>query len=382
MNEQEMEAQLKTLVERNGEANRAVDALNWKARGRKVMGVVCSYIPDELIYAAGMLPWRVTGRWGADVTRSRPYRPTSCELYYTHALEAGLSGDLSFLDGAVFTDRDNDMRRFYDVWKHTAITPFTYILHLPHHDRAVAQRAFRREIHGLAAALEGFSGVRVTEEMLCSAIGHYNTTRKLLQATYEMRKRPVPPLTGAEYLGLTLAARIMPVEEFNQKLERILPHLENRMPNFKATRPRILVSSDALDDPRFLKIIEDLGSVVAMDDLDTGSRWFTGDVPVAWGDPSTGLAQRYLFRPACPRMYNWDKQLGQVLDWVRDYDIDGVIDLTARNNYFREFRRPYFAAALSKAGVATISLQREYGLADVAQLQTRIGAFLEMLKTK
>lgn len=33
----------------------------WKERGKKIIGFQCTYVPEEVIYAAGILPVRLTG---------------------------------------------------------------------------------------------------------------------------------------------------------------------------------------------------------------------------------------------------------------------------------------------------------------------------------
>ena len=34
----------------------------WKENGEYVIGYVCTYVPEEIIFAAGMLPYRVEAR--------------------------------------------------------------------------------------------------------------------------------------------------------------------------------------------------------------------------------------------------------------------------------------------------------------------------------
>jgi benzoyl-CoA reductase subunit C len=33
--------------------------MDYKKQGKKVIGFFCSYIPEEIIYAGGMLPYRI-----------------------------------------------------------------------------------------------------------------------------------------------------------------------------------------------------------------------------------------------------------------------------------------------------------------------------------
>jgi benzoyl-CoA reductase/2-hydroxyglutaryl-CoA dehydratase subunit BcrC/BadD/HgdB len=35
--------------------------LKWKNKGKPVMGYTCTFIPEEIIHAAGLLPYRIRG---------------------------------------------------------------------------------------------------------------------------------------------------------------------------------------------------------------------------------------------------------------------------------------------------------------------------------
>ena len=78
-------------------------------------------------------------------------------------------------------------------------------------------------------------------------------------------------------------------------------------------------------------------------------------------------------------MFDWDKQANQVMQWVEEFKIDGVLNFPTMNSYWREMFTPYFHSALSTAGTPMMTFSREYQLANVGQLRTRIEAFLETL---
>jgi len=69
-----MEDRLKNLIEGNNEANRTKWAKEWKKQDKKIIGVMSSYVPEEIISAAGMLPFRITGTWREDISHARVYR--------------------------------------------------------------------------------------------------------------------------------------------------------------------------------------------------------------------------------------------------------------------------------------------------------------------
>lgn len=375
-----MESELMKLVEGNNEANRYQWAKKWKERGGKVIGLLCSYIPEEVIYAAGMLPWRVTGSWNQNVSLALAYRKTNSCPYCTHVLESVLSGELDFLDGVIASSRDQDLVRLLDVWKSLNKTPLPFYMFLPHESSMLACQQFGKEIRKLMGALEDFGGNRIGNGLLKKSIFVHNKTRNLLTQVYRLRRKEEPSLSGAETLGITTSAMVMPKEDFNRRLEGLMPYLQDRKAPVKKFRPRLLVSGDLLDNPAYLRIIEELGCVIAMDDLDSGSRYFWKEVELDLSDPVQALARRYLQRPAGPHMFDWESQAGQVIQWVRDFNIDGVIELVLIYSQPRQIRVPFFRGKLNQAGIPNISLTRDYHLSSVGQLSTRVQAFLEMLE--
>jgi benzoyl-CoA reductase/2-hydroxyglutaryl-CoA dehydratase subunit BcrC/BadD/HgdB len=229
--------------------------------------------------------------------------------------------------------------------------------------------------------LQDFAGVEVSEDSLRSSIDTYNKMRNLLTRLYNLRKKENPPLSGAEILGITTSAAVMPREVFHHELEMLFPYLEKRQTALKKLKPRILVSSEMLDNPSYLDLVEE-GCLVAMDDMDTGSRYFMQSVDTTIKDPAYALARRYLSRHGAPRMSAWGKQAEQLIKWTADFKIDGILAMPLNWCYPQRYRMPYLSKRLEDAGIPSVSLEREYHLANVGQLRTRIGAFLEMLVTK
>ena len=87
-----MDGVLETLVEANNEENRLKAALAAKAQGKKIIGYLCNYVPQEVIYAADMFPFRMLGTWRTDTRLADSYMtPQSCS-YCRNVLQAGLQG--------------------------------------------------------------------------------------------------------------------------------------------------------------------------------------------------------------------------------------------------------------------------------------------------
>lgn len=372
-----MEDRLQRLVTAGDDENRLAWAREWKREGGKVIGLDGTYIPEEMIYAAGILPWRLIGAERANTSLAAVYLPSNFDRYCAHVLESVLSGEFDFLDGAVISDFADDTRRLGDVLVHTRRPPFVYRLHVPSQDSQVAIQKFRENLASLRWTLERLAGVRIFDENLREAIILFNKMRTFLNHVYEQRKREVPPITGAEAVGITIAAMVMPKKRYIQELEALLPYIEERrIPSEKFQR-RLLISSDRLYARAYLQLIEETGALIAMDDLDTGSRYFSKSVETE-GDPLYALAVRYLSQPET-RMPFWDRHVNQVLEWVRDFKIAGVINFPQVYDFSRLLAVPFFNDRLKAAGIPNITLTRNYFLCNTGRLRTEVEAFLEML---
>jgi benzoyl-CoA reductase/2-hydroxyglutaryl-CoA dehydratase subunit BcrC/BadD/HgdB len=375
------EEMYRELLDASEKSQRETYPMEAKKNGMKIIGVISEYVPEELIHAAGMFPWRIRGTCATDTGSAMVYRrPDSC-LYCNHVLESLLRGELDFLDGMVAVDIDQDLIRLWDVWDSLGRTSFTYILHAPYNDTEPCQNFFAKEVEKFSSALESYAGASIEENAILSSINVYNKMRELLARVYKLRKKMATPVKGVDVFRLVDAATVMPKETYNEYLEIVLRQLEEAENGQTPNGVRLLLSSDLLDEFGYIDIIEQTGSTVVMDDLDIGSRYIGGQVRTDnSGNIYMQLARRYLDLAMHPRMFSWDRQLNQILEWVKEYRIDGIIEMVQMYSRSRPMRTPFFAKALQKEKVPFLSVRRDYCLSNAEQLKTRIGAFAEMLQ--
>ncbi len=373
------ESRLTRLVEMSLPESRNDWALAAKHQGRRVVGVADSYVPEEIFLAANMVPYRVLGSESAETPLAEVWRlPDMCR-FMNHVLESILSGELRFLDGMVLTDWDDDERRLYDVCAHVKAVPFNYILHVPRTDTKRSYSYFAMLLRRLIEAMKQQWSINISDDALWKAIELCDRARVLQRRLYELRRRKVPPVSGAEALGIVMAGFYMPKEEYVTELEDLMDYLDTREAPLQCFSPRLLVMSDHLDFTSYLQVVEGEGCVVAMDDLDTGSRLFWNVVGDCAEDPLYALARRYITRPPDPRMAFWDRQVNQVIAWASEYDIDGILHLPHLGGFERLCCTPYLSRRLEEAGVPFRTFVREYHLANTGQLRTQVGAFVENL---
>jgi len=354
---------------------------DWKAQGKKVIGYVCSYVPEEILYAADILPVRITGKGVDDTSLADSYLTRVNCTFSRCCLEIGMSGGFDFLDGAVFLNGCDHIRRAYDNWAaHESALPFMYMLPVPHVIDSEGLQWYREEVTKLKEAVEEHFGVKITPERLSEAVTIYNETRRLLRKLYDLRAGDQPPITGAEALTILSAATAMPKEEFNKLLNALFEELETKE-GAADKKVRLLIAGSLMDDPEFLENVEDLGAVVVSDALCFGARAFW-DLTDETGDPFDALTERYYKHSPCPRMAGqYQKRLDFVKDQIERAQVDGVIleyikfcDLHGTDNALLK-------RDLEGTGIATIELERQYGpLADAGRIRTRVQAFLERIE--
>jgi bzd-type benzoyl-CoA reductase N subunit len=352
---------------------------DWKDRGNKIVGYVCSYMPEEILSAAGILPLRITGRSATDTSQADSYLSRFNCSFARCCLEKGLQGGYDYLDGIVWVNGCDHIRRCYDNWKAKCPRPFMHMLPIPHQFTPEAIQWFREEVANLKQALEEHFQVKITSEALSKACATYNDTRRLLQQLYELRASDQPPFSGAEVCRILSAGFSIPRTDFNRLLTHLLQDAKAK-PGASNGQVRLLIAGSMMDDPAFIEEVEDLGAIVVTDSLCVGTRSFW-DLTDETSDPLESLADRYFKHVPCPRMAGaYSARLdfirtqverarvqGVILENIKFCDLHGTDNALLRND-------------LEKQGIPTIELERQYGpLADAGRIRTRVQAFLERI---
>jgi benzoyl-CoA reductase subunit C len=370
-----------------GELNRLSETLSnnfveaWKERGRKIIGYTCTYVPEEIIYAADILPYRLRGTGCVGITIADAYLSRTCHCSFARSvLELAITGSYSFLDGVVYTNGCDHMRRAYDNWRaQDRIPPFMHILPVPHSITEHGLRWYKEELATFKKHLEQSFEVKVNDEDLQRAIKVYNETRRLLKQLYELRTENTPPISGAETLKLIIASVSMPRDKYNQMLKLALKEIEQRqgIRNFKA---RLMLVGSANDDPALVELIETTGGLVVADSLCFGARFFW-DLDEEAGDPLDNIASRYYDHIPCPRMYGeFPRRIEFIRQMAEKSKVDGIVLQTIKYCDLHGVENALLEKALEKEGMPTLRLEREYGpLADMGRIRTRVQAFLERI---
>ncbi|MHA1254337.1 MAG: 2-hydroxyacyl-CoA dehydratase subunit D [Promethearchaeota archaeon] len=356
---------------------------SWKNEGKKVLGYFCTYIPEEIIYAADILPVRVRARTcgAGDTPMGDAYMtPTACS-YTRCCLELANQNQYNFLDGIVSCNSCDQIRRLYDNIRYKAPFPYHYIMGVPGCISETTHEWFRHELAKFKENLEKNFEVNISDDKLKSAIEIYNKSRTLLKELYELRKRDNPPITGTDVLNIISAGISMPREQFNDLLTQQLQELKEK-DGISDHRARIMIVGSMLDEPEYMKIIEDLGGLVVTDSQCLGTRYFFVLIDEN-KNPIDAIGERYLSKISCPRMTGkYTEREDFMLKLIKEFNVDGVIFQRMKFCILWSAEIFLLRNKLKEEGIPHLELEREYVLSGAGAMKTRVQTFLEILEAR
>lgn len=348
--------------------------------GKKIIGYLCAYVPEEIFHAAGYIPYRMRAVESPGTTLADTYFSfTNCS-YVRHCLSKGIAGDYSFLDGVVFMNGCDHNRRLYDNWNYADIdTDYTYIIDVPH---SLADHSLEQYIGSLNRFKNNFENhfkISISDDRLRGSIKIYNKKRSLLARIAESRKQAEVPINGSEFLALMMSITALPVETSIGFLEKIAAGLEGRVVS-SADDLRIIVVGNCIEEMDHISLLESSGSIIVADKICNGSIYYNKMIDES-GDPMNAIGERYLRRISCPRMMDDFKKRNEFIEKLcKEYNADAIIvdkiefcTLLSGDSYL-------LTLEAKKKGFPILQLERELYGGGKGQIKTRVQAFFEKVR--
>ncbi len=351
-------------------------AKRWKTKGKRVIGWSCSYTPEELIYAANILPVMVFG--DVETTKLADiHLPVNACSFARSCFNAALKGDYNYLDGLAVSGSCDNRDKIFDMWRYHIEIPYVHFINTPHTRVETAHEFFYREVKRFQASLEKAFGDTISDAALKKAIQVYNANRHLLKDVYDLRRKNPPLISGVEALEIVLSSMVSLKEEHNKLLSHLLTEISGRS-DPPGGGVRLLMSGSVMDNTELLKIVESVGGSVVADDWCTGSRYFWDPVSTG-GDPLRALARRYLDKIPSSFMLNQEDRFAHAIDMAKRFDAEAAIVFVLKFCDTHIFDAPQLTEELKTIGLPVLYLEWEHSLSGLAQLKTRIEAFIEMV---
>ncbi|UCC61354.1 MAG: 2-hydroxyacyl-CoA dehydratase [Dehalococcoidia bacterium] len=328
------------------------------------------------MYAAGMLPVRILGSHEVQDVTDRYLFPTLCP-FSRDALAQGLKGRYDYLDVLTYARTCVHIQGTFECWRINIPTPFFHYVWFPNHvDSSQAMPCLVAEFVDFIQTLEKATGKSISQGALDRAIDLYNRNRRLMKQIYDLRKGENPPITGAECMEMVVASQLMGVEEHNKLLEELLEELPNRDLG-RETGLRLMMIGSEMDDIVFVRMLEELGCTVVIDEHCTGSRYFWDEV-LPEENRLAAIAKRYLDRWQCPAVAeSFKNRFDRIIKHALDWNVQGALIYQQKFCDPHEFDTPHLQKMFKEHDIPTLTLEFDVTI-PFGQFRTRIEAFLEM----
>jgi benzoyl-CoA reductase subunit C len=374
---------IETLYQNYGQRAREL-----KADDTTFIGYVCSFVPVEMITAAGCAPFRIRGDVNEPITKGDTLLETIVCPFIRSCFDLGLKGKYDFLSGAVIPHGCDSMTRSYSTWRYSLDLPYFRFLNIPSVVKPQSFEFFAEELKSYQKGLEEFTGRKITDDTLSEAIKRHNEYRDKVKAIYEFRKSTPPKISGTELMKVLTVGTSLPVDEGIALLDQVIEELEARQAPAMQAGPRILLDGACVDNMDIVQTIEECGANVVADSICNGSR---DSLPKTdeTGDPIMALAERYLDKINCPKTYRDNTagtfegdcahRFGDIGAQSEAFNVEGAILYVLKFCDPFGFEVPARKAYYESINVPMLYLEDQYATGTRGQLKTRVQAFLEMI---
>lgn len=355
-----------------------------KDKGRKVVGTFCTYTPRELIYAADAISVSLCSTSDETVPDAEKILPKNlCPLVkssYGFAI-TDKCPYMYFSDMIIGETTCDAKKKMYEL---LGEIKDTYVMQLPHSKNNFSMALWKNELVELVKKLEEKFDVKITEDKIRDAIKLCNEERKAVKEFFNLAKLNPSPVKGSDmhealYSSSFKFDRQVYIDEIKSLTNSIKEKYDKGETPFKKGTPRILITgcpTGGLVD-KVIKQLEDVGSSVVCFENCIGTKNFEMLVDEN-KEPIDAIAERYLNIP-CSIMTPNDDRMNRIKEYIKDYSVDGVVDvtLTACHTYAIETEK--VRRAVESLGKSYLAIETNYSGSDAGQLRTRLEAFVEML---
>jgi len=306
--------------------------LDEKGQGLKVVGIYCTFCPQELVLAAGAVPVGLCGTREEPIPAAEEVLPRNlCPLIkssYGFAL-TDTCPFFAFSDLIVGETTCDGKKKMFEIMQD--IKP-VHVMQLPHQHKSPHSFAlWVEEIRRLRSRIEEEFNVEIKDEDIWKAIDLVNREKKLLKEICDLNRLSPPRMSGMELLTVTWSSGFSHDKEIVVKmLEELKDKLKSReIEPDAAHKPRILLTGCpvGLGSEKVVRLVDELGAaVVAMENC-SGYKTLELLTDKNGNDPVVALARKYLNIPcSCmsPNPYRMEL-LDRMID---DFNAAAVIDLT------------------------------------------------------
>ena len=355
----------------------------YKAQGKKVIGVLPYFAPEELVYAAGMVPMGIWGTNTKTISRAKEYCATFYCTIAQLALEMLLDGTMDQLDGIItptICDTLRPMSQNYRVAMHEKMAVI-FLAHPQNRFEPFGLQFCVDQYNHVKAELEKVAGHEITNDDIQDAIKVYNESRAARREFVKLANEHCDVITPTKRSAVLKAAWFMEKPEYTAKLKELNEELK-KLPVCDWKGTKVVTSGIICDNPNLLAAFEENNIAIAADDVAHESRAFRVDVPFN-PDPIMALAEQFAAQDYDVLLYDPESSKNRrgefVANMVKENGAQGLVLFMQQFCDPEEMEYPYLKKALDDAGIPHIKLGIDQQMRDFGQARTAIQAFADVL---
>lgn len=357
-----------------------------KDGGARVVGMFCSFVPVELVYAAGALPVGLCAFTEEPIPAAEAHLPRNlCPLIkasYGFAL-TDTCPYFYFSDLVVGETTCDGKKKMFEL---LGEIKDTYVMQLPHSRDGAALEFWKGQIIAFKEKLESLYGITITEDAVRDAIRKKNRERDVMLKYLELGKLNPAPMSGYE-MGTRVDAGSFSFD-LDQRCDAVEARTAEVVADWEAnckgkpsTRPRLLVTGcpNAGVREKIIRAVEELGADVVAYDTCNGNRDKVEKVDERNPDVYDALARKYL-NINCSVMSPNDSRRGYIGEMIDDYAVDGVIEIILQSCHTYDVEAHLIKRFVTREkGLPYLNIETDYSQSDKGQINTRLAAFLETI---
>jgi len=361
-----------------------------KEKGTKIIGYTGRFVPEELILAAGALPYLLCkGGEPEPPEAALPYAlrylsPFARAQIGYHLLSVDPA--MPLLDLIIAQCGDCHMERVADLLEYFGLP--TERLGVPSDwEKGISAQYYYRGLTRVKEKLEDITDDEISHERLGESIRAVNRVRGLLETISSLRKEQPPPIGGYDFIRINHYSFYCNLDELTDKLEALYTALKQAPKSFSDGAPRILLAGHVIGIGDYVvpKLIEDLGGVIVREFLDEGMRGYGYSVKDE-GDLLANLGKTYYLERTPPSIFQpaWGKRVESVKRLIKEFSVDGVIWYQLSFEEVYNMESSILAKSMGEMDIPFLKLESsyEYSREAMGPLITRIETFIESIRTK
>ena len=358
----------------------------YKAQGKKVVGVLPYYAPEELVYAAGIVPMGIWGSNTKTISRAKEYCATFYCTIAQLALEMLLDGTMDGLDGIITPTICDTLRPMSQNFR-VAMGDKMSVIFLAHPQNRIEEFGLQFTVdqyNHVKKELEKIAGREITNDDIQNAIKVYNESRAARRKFVKLASDHCDVITPTKRSAVLKAFYFMLKDEYIAKLNELNAELE-KLPVCDWQGTKVVTSGIICDNPALLAAFEENNIAIAADDVAHESRSFRTDVPEN-ADPMMALAQQFANVDYEVLLYDpksSENRRGEfVANLVKESGAQGLVLFMQQFCDPEEMEYPYLKKALQDADIPHIKLGIDQQMRDFGQARTAIQAFADVLEMR